>query len=373
MLASLYLIIFSIFSFAQTPSVPLTADWSPTTQKRFLQFQSGERQLAPELNNSWIDNQLPTNTNFPPCPANVIAQFDKKEVANFLESAVVAETSALIVIKDGCTVIEKHFGNAFDTSYSIQSVTKSVGSIAIGTLLDDQKLLDLEQTLDSILPQFKDKDVKSKITLRNILTHTSGFGDWDSYTGGKDVNLVEGIANSPLKISPNQGWNYSSMSTYLLGDIIAQLAGKPTDQYLQERIFAPLNIQSAHFRYGVDMGGGLYMTIRDMILLGNMMLENGQTKSGSVLSMDWIEASIQSSQKLFPDYGLLWWLYLPEENHVNHKIYSAVGYQGQYIMVVPTENLLVIRTHQVVPSSDSAYLTKVYWEDLPYLIPPMIQ
>jgi CubicO group peptidase (beta-lactamase class C family) len=251
-------------------------------------------------------------------------------------------------------------------------VTKSVASLAIGTLLDSHVLSDLDATMASVLSEFSTDAAKSKITIRNLLSHTSGYGDWDTYSGTKGADLLKGIVGTPLVAPPDTKWLYSSMSAYLLGPIIERLSHLAADTYIQQNLFDRLDIHSARFDYGVDMGGGLFMETRDMAKIGDMMLHAGSSTSRAVVSAGWIEKSVNSSQGFFPDYGLLWWLYLPTKPSVDYQVFSAVGYQGQYIVVYPKANLIVIRVHRVEATTDPTRLAKIFWPNMPESVPNLI-
>ena len=120
--------------------------------------------------------------------------------------------------------------------------------------------------------------MKSKITLRHLLNHTSGYGDWDTSTD--EVNVTKGILGAPLQYPPGTKWFYSSMTVNLLGRALAKIAGQPIDQYIQSHIFDPLGIHSVKWFKDstgtADLGGGLYMNTHDMLKLGRMMLKMGR-------------------------------------------------------------------------------------------------
>lgn len=325
------------------------------------------RLAPPPPDAGWIDAGLPANADYPPC-VNPHAGINDAAMAQFLQHANDHESNTLIVIKNGCTVVERHYGDPVDKAYSVQSVTKSVASLAIGTLYDRHVLENLDTPLSKVLTGLASDSVKSTITFRNILTHTSGYGDWDTLVKGDGGVLAE-IFNTPLKTAPGTAFSYSSMAVYLLGPAISQLANQPADQYIQANIFDPLNIHSAYWpknkdgSLDVDTGGGLFMDTRDMIKLGDMMLHSGRLNGRVLVSQAWIQQSLSSSQNLFRDYGLLWWLYY--RNGSSYDGFSAVGYQGQYVTVYPKYGLIVIRTHEVEDTDDSNHVQKVFWESFP--------
>jgi CubicO group peptidase (beta-lactamase class C family) len=303
----------------------------------------------------------PENPLFPPCP-ELPQGLDSSALDQWVSDAKSVETDALLLVKDGCTALEEHFGGAFDEAFSVQSVTKSVASLAIGTLVDQGKIASLDLPVATFLPEFAQDPQKRQITIRHLLTHTSGLGDWDAAASG--ATAVQQIANSHLLASPGAEFHYSSMAVYLLGPVIEAASGQPATDYFRTQLFRPLGAESAHFyNEQADTGGGLFMTTRDMLRFGKLMLDRGLWTGASLLSENWIAQSIRSSQSLFSDYGLLWWLF-PRAPR-DYDIFSAVGYQGQYITVYPQQRMIAVRVHRVEQTNDPGRKQMLYWEAFP--------
>lgn len=171
-----------------------------------------------------------------------------------------------------------------DTVYWLASMTKPIVSTAIMKLIEDGKL-SLDDNLSKFFPEFEDmlvapggsydttlESAKTQITLRHLISHTSGLTYWTSVTGVGDVaeqydelgvmqcgaedrqNLDEEVrflAQLPLIAHPGESWNYS-LSTDVLGAIIEQVTGKRLGVYLSEIIFQPLNMQDTFFEVPKD-------------------------------------------------------------------------------------------------------------------------
>jgi CubicO group peptidase (beta-lactamase class C family) len=167
-----------------------------------------------------------------------------------------------------------------DSIFRIASMTKPITSTAVMLLVEEGKL-SLEDPISKYLPEWRSPRVlgapdasspggyqtmpaKTPITVRHLLTHTSGltyrfFGDqlapFYARAGVTDgfehtpKTLAEqsaALASVPLKHEPGAAFTYG-LSTDMLGRLIEQVSGKPLDQFLQERLFQPLGMKDTHF------------------------------------------------------------------------------------------------------------------------------
>ena len=128
----------------------------------------------------------------------------------------------------------------------------SIGKLYTATLvlmLADEGKLDLDTTIRAYLPEFRVADERAAeiVTVRNLLSHTSGFdGDHFTDTGRGDDALaryVDGCADLPQIADPGKIWSYSNSSYSILGRIVEVLDGRTFEEALRERIFAPLGLE----------------------------------------------------------------------------------------------------------------------------------
>lgn len=158
-----------------------------------------------------------------------------------------------------------------DSIFRLASMTKPVISVAILTLLEEGRIL-LNDPVKSFLPEFADLQVQQPddsltkadrdITVRDLLTHTSGLG---SATTGQALELAQGIvelrdpaatladvvpqmAKVPLSFQPGTAWEYSGAFGFdTLGRIVEVVSGMPLDQFLTQRLFEPLGMHETTF------------------------------------------------------------------------------------------------------------------------------
>ena len=173
---------------------------------------------------------------------------------------------AVIQVKKGDSILHRAaYGHAQKYNYSLQplenpepmttehlfdlaSLTKVCATtIGIMKLVDEGKL-SVDDAISNYLPDFQEGK-KSKITIRHLLTHTSGLAQWvpTYYHASNAKQRYEYIAELPLKWEVGEGRHYSDLGFMLLGDIIERVSGQRLDDYLQENIYHPLGMQKTAF------------------------------------------------------------------------------------------------------------------------------
>ena len=135
-----------------------------------------------------------------------------------------------------------------DHMYDIASLTKIVGTTTSIMLLVDQGTLDVDDAVGKYIPAFNSPD-KKNITIRNLLTHTSGLDEWYPlfYRAHNKRETFQLIGELPLKYPVGAGRHYSDLGFTLLGEIIEKVSGVSLDSFMQEHIFIPLGMQHTTF------------------------------------------------------------------------------------------------------------------------------
>ncbi len=167
--------------------------------------------------------------------------------------------ASIAVIKDGQVVVAKGYGLADveksikateQTVYQLASVTKPFTAMATLMLVEDGKL-SLDGKLTEILPGLP--AAWSPVTVRHLLTHTSGIRSYTDVFGEKKVaesqvftndQILALVKDAPLQFAPGERFAYCNTGYYLLGMIIEKASGKPYATFLAERIFKPLGMTS---------------------------------------------------------------------------------------------------------------------------------
>jgi CubicO group peptidase (beta-lactamase class C family) len=173
-----------------------------------------------------------------------------------LSLAVVRAGKLIKVAGYGMANLELPVPAAPETVYEIGSITKQFTAEAVMLLVEEGKLgLDdtLAKHLDALPPTWQ------PLTLRQLLTHTSGLKDWEAdhllsfrreYSAADFIALMSPFA---LDFAPGEGWSYTNTAYPLLGMVVAQASGKPYDAFVEERIFKPLEMRATHFSRPEDI------------------------------------------------------------------------------------------------------------------------
>ena len=182
-----------------------------------------------------------------------LAQIDQLVTRELAADGV--PSASIAIVRDGRIVLAKAYGKASDTlparpelPYQIASNSKQFTAMAL-LLLEDEGKLSLDDKVAKFIPGITDGD---KITIRQLLSHTSGLQDFwpQDYSfeamsrPTKPQGIVEGWAHKPLDFAPGDQWQYSNTGYVVAGMIAEKVSGEPLMRFLQRRIFTPLNMTS---------------------------------------------------------------------------------------------------------------------------------
>ncbi len=160
-----------------------------------------------------------------------------------------------IVLAKGYGMANKQFQipNTIETKFFIGSITKQFTAASI-LILKQRGLLDIDRPIAEYLPDYP-RPAADKITIRHLLTHTSGV---PNYTDRPEVNLrrtlpisatelVDLFKNKPLEFEPGHGFHYSNSGYIILGAIIEQVSGQSYEAFLHHEIFKPLGMNNSGY------------------------------------------------------------------------------------------------------------------------------
>jgi CubicO group peptidase (beta-lactamase class C family) len=309
-----------------------------------------------------------------------------------LEKLKEADPNGVVVARHGALVYEHYFTGwdwhwgsplAYDlhdagTLHDLHSISKSVVALLAGIAFDRGWLKDIDTPVLSFFPN--DADLrgpdKSRITLRDLLTMTSGL-TWPelAVSFGNPSNpfrrMFEApdpyrfVLDQPIAVTPGSLWNYDSGGVELLGIILQRVAKQPIDQFAWRALFEPLGIR--HWEWAQFVNGnpiasaGLRLRPRDLAKIGQLVLDHGTWRGRQIVSTGWIK---QMTSRQLPSwdspgiggsdsYGYLWWLGRTWIDGRSFAWVGGLGYGGQRLYVVPSEDLVVAVTAGVFRRSDA--------------------
>ncbi len=290
-----------------------------------------------------------------------------KEASNWAfdrESPEQVTLSLLIVYKG--EIIHERYAPGVDmtTKTRTWSTAKSIAVTLIGILADEGKM-DLDKPLGfEWLPQERspETDPRADITLRHVLNMSSGLYTVDSrgmeYATGSGLaywagaSSVNGALNRGLIRKPGTFWDYENYDTILAVLAMKKALGDPKAymefprKALLDKIGMRNTLLSAD-RFGdFILSSQVYTNARDLARFGMLYLQNGQWNGEQIISEEWIEfvrtpAPATAERGNF--YGGQWWLVPDDRKDVPGDAYSTAGNRGQYVIVVPTHDLVIVR------------------------------
>ena len=318
----------------------------------------------------WITGQLPALIAKYKVPGAAIGVYRGGEVIDFAAGVL-----------SHATKVEANT----DSVFQIGSITKTWTATLVMQLVDEG-LLDIEQPVVAYLPDFDlvDSAAAKAMTVRQVLNHTAGFeGDIFTDTGTNDDAIekyVATLATDPQLFAPGEMFSYNNAGYMVLGRIIEVLRGKPYDQVLRERLFAPLGLEHAAtdagsailFRAAVGhlpgagpdddpvpapvwslvmsnapAGSALSMRPRDLLAFAAMHLNGGKTSDGTrVLSAE-SAAAMRVKETEVPPLGVMgthWGLGFELFDFPGGFIFGHDGGtlgQSAFLRIVPGKDLAI--------------------------------
>ncbi|MDB5273473.1 MAG: beta-lactamase [Chitinophagaceae bacterium] len=297
-----------------------------------------------------------------PQPWAISTHYNEKVLPDSLDHLLQQyETTALLIVKNDSILQEHYYDHYSDTTHSGSfSVAKSFVGTLIGIALDKGYIKSLDEPIAHYLPSFQ-KDGKEKITIRHCLTMSSGL-NWDeAYASAFSITTeayygtdLEGTVDR-LKVSeaPGKFFDYKSGDTQILSLLLTKATGKSTSQFMQENLWGPIGAESYALWSLDDKNHNekayccIYATTRDFARLGKLYLQEGKWGAQQVVSSAYIKEAITPNGLLDKEtnkpndfYGLQWWIY---PNKYNKQVFYARGILGQYIIVIPEQQLVIVR------------------------------
>ena len=282
---------------------------------------------------------------------------------------------SIMVLQHGKVLAEKQI--APDTAHIMNSVSKTFTSTAVGFAISEG-LLHLEDKIVDLFPESLPEhvsDTLSRVTLRHLLTMNSGHGKDPTYvTRVQDTDWIKAFMEWPQPFEPGTCYCYNSLGTYLLSAAVQKVTGQKVVDYLEPRLWKPLGIKKPFWQEspaGINTGGwGLYLHTEDMARMGQCLLGGGKFCGKQVIPADWVkemsanqvpsvgaglnEQQMKEILSVHPDIPF----FLPETSdwvqgygyqmwRCRHNAFRADGANGQYIIVVPEKDAVIVTTAHV--------------------------
>ena len=278
---------------------------------------------------------------------------------------------SIMVVKDGNVVLEKWMSKGKENEpHILNSVSKTFTSMAVGLAISEGRLA-LNEKLVDIFPEHcpeNPSEYLKEITVEHLLTMSCGHSTDPTHKSWevKDRSWIRFFMEHPVTHKPGTLFCYNSLGTYVLSAIVQKRTGEKVADYLYPRLFRPLGINNVSWlesHEGINTGGwGLFLKTEDLAKMGLMILQNGQFNGCQVVPAEWIESASSAQVPCVPagmnsddadklrkvaktsdwlqGYGYQMW-------RCRYNAFRADGANGQYIIMIPDKNAVVVTTANI--------------------------
>ena len=329
----------------------------------FLTLSGGQSLLAQGASSESSETRDPVDEDGsttalvgPPAPPLYLADRMERMLA---EAVDMRALTSLIIARRGSVIVENYYrGLRPSQTINVKSVSKTLLSPMVGIAIRDGLLDGVDQPLSELLPDYYEALAakgaldprKNEIKLRHLLSmrtgiETASFGNYGAWVASADWAYDQ--LRRPMICDPGECHEYSTGNTHLLSVILTRRSGKSLRRYMLEELFRPMGIALGEWDrdpQGRYLGGNnMSLRPRDMLKFGQLYADGGRFEGRQLVPEDWVEASWRpagSSPWNGHGYGYLWWM----RRWGGERAYFAWGYGGQFIVVVPRLDLVMVAT-----------------------------
>ncbi|WP_328994135.1 beta-lactamase family protein [Kribbella sp. NBC_01245] len=284
------------------------------------------------------------------------------------------ECHSIMVVRRGHVVAEGWWAPySAERPHLLYSLTKSFASVAVGLAIADG-LLTLDDRLVDVLPEHVPADISEqgrRITVHHLLSMTAGHStdSLDEAWRLEPDDLVKGFLRVPMTEAEGTRHTYDNATTFILARMVERVTGRGLPELLDERLFLPMGIDHAEWdrvASGAAFGfHGLHLTTEAVAAFGELLLRGGGWGDRQLIARDWVELATRRHSETLPlpnwsqnpdflcGYGYQFWM--------SRHGYHGHGAFGQYCVVVPSHELVVVVTGAV---EQEDVLPGLFWDCL---------
>jgi CubicO group peptidase (beta-lactamase class C family) len=310
----------------------------------------------------------------------------------------------------GKLIFEQSFGNfTYDTNsakvevnsiFDLASVTKVVATTTISMILYDQGRLELDWKVSDIVLAFHGKG-KEDITIRHLLTHTSGLPGWIRFyldLNGKE-RIIQEICNTDLVNEPGTVYVYSDLGMIIMQKIIESITNKTLDQLVRDYVTIPLGMkrtfynpdsslrneivptevsewhqklvhgfvhdENTYVMGGVSGHAGMFSTVQDLFVFCQMYLNKGFYENKRILKSETIELFTSRQNMIEGSTRALGWDTRSDKNsmagdYMSMQAFGHSGFTGTTIWIDPENQVFVVLlSNRVYPTRENKKIFRV--------------
>ena len=325
-------------------------------------FNAVQKTILKGYSTAHIDDYVDFNNNVikagVPQPWELHENYNQfKLTDSFSQELIDFQTIGFAIIKDGKMLYEEYWDNYSNESKTNSfSMAKSVTTMLLGKAIEQGYIKSIDQPMTDFIPEFLGDSLGRLATVGDLSSMRSGF-DWteeyytpfnmttEAYYGN---NIEKQLFKRHFTSRPGGKFIYLSANTQLLATVLKRATGKDLAQYLSEEFWQPLGMENDALW---SMSGGIEKTfcciqssVRNFAKFGQLLLQKGNWNGVQLLDSAFVKLMVTPCYDAFePDepkkYGHSIWI----DKTYNPPFYGMVGHLGQYVLVVPDENLVIVR------------------------------
>lgn len=273
--------------------------------------------------------------------------------------------NSIIVIRNGELLVERYYnGAARDQTHNPRSVGKTVAATILGIAISEGHIDSVDQRLEEFydLENYENySEKKAAVTLRQLLTMTSGFEGYDfdpdsigneEYMYPED-NWVRWALNLPMAEDrePGDDWRYFTAGIVILGDILNTAVPGGLEAYADRKLFEPIGVRNYDWQRTpqrvANTAGGIQLTPLGFAKFGELHRDYGRWQGMSIVPADWVDAMLQPVVDTTVEgnrYGYLWWHKSYRVDDEDWDVAYCSGNGGNKIFVFDDRDLVVVVT-----------------------------
>ncbi len=292
---------------------------------------------------------------------SVLAEtFNIEAAAKYLESR---NGHALLVYHQGELIFEEYYnGHTARRGHRLASGTKSFSGV-LAVIAEGEGIIDLDERVSDTITEWKDDKRLSRITIRQLITLSSGIdgGDNGSVPSGKKA-----VAMATAKGKPGTSFSYAPIPFQVWGELMKRKLS-PQDEsveaYLKRKLLDPIGLTIEFWRKdddgAIQFPSGAFVTAREWAKFGLLVLEGGMRNGEQIVSKNALQQCFFGT-KANPNYGLTFWLNSSGRHVAPEDMVMAAGKGKQKLYIIPSQELLIVQLAEAQGYNEQAFLERFF-------------